>query len=96
MSAPLDQIEAVTTLITWIQQANDDGMPPIHMLGTTSAEIDSPAAVIARQQHHREALLALAAAARSLITLIESEETRSAQSDCKHVLPSAKRHLEQI
>jgi hypothetical protein len=81
MSAPLDQIEAATTLITWIQQSNDDGMLPIHMLGTTSAEADSAAAVLARQQHHREALLALAAAARSLIVTVESEEARWMQSD---------------
>jgi hypothetical protein len=68
-------------LITWIQQANDDGMLPIHMLGTTSAEIDSSADVLARQQHHREALLALAAIARSLIVMVESEEARWMQSD---------------
>jgi hypothetical protein len=96
MSAPLDQIEAATTLITWIQQANDDGMLPIDMLGTTSAEIDSSAAVLARQQHHREVLLALAAAARSLITLIESEEARWTHSDEEHSRKAAKRQLEQI
>jgi hypothetical protein len=97
MSAPLDQIEAATTLVTWIQQANnDDGMSPIHMLGTTIAGADSPAEIRARQQHHREALLALAAAARTLITIIEGEEARWTQSDEEHSRKAAKRQLEKI
>jgi hypothetical protein len=83
MSTPISQIEAATALITRIQQTNEDGMWPIYMLGTTIAEIDDSTEVLARQQHHREALLTLATAARTLIVMIESEEARWMQSDEK-------------
>jgi hypothetical protein len=84
MSSPLRQIEAATALITYIQQSNDDdGIRPIHMLGTTITEIDSPAEIFTREQRNRKALLDLAAAARTLITMIESEEARWMRSDEK-------------
>jgi hypothetical protein len=76
MLTPLSQIEAATALIIHLQQANDDddGMVPIYRLGTTIAEVDDPPEILTREQRSRQALLALAAAARSLITMIEDEE----------------------
>lgn len=81
MSNPLNQIEVATTLIARLQQANDDGMVPIHMLGTTISEVNALPEIRACEQHNRQALLALAAAARNLITMIEEEEARWLQSD---------------
>jgi hypothetical protein len=97
MSRPLGQIEATTALINYIQQPNDDySIRPIHMLGTTMTEIDSPVESFTREQSNRKALLTLAAAARTLITMIESEEARWMRSDEEQSKKAAERHLQQI
>jgi hypothetical protein len=97
MSSPLRQVEATTALITYLQQPNDDiSIRPIHMLGTTITETDSPAEVFTREQRNRKALLTLAAAARTLITMIESEEARWMRSDEEQSKKAAKRQLERI
>jgi hypothetical protein len=81
MSTPFDQIKAITAQLIRIQLPYDDDMSTIYMLATTIVEIDSPVEILVKQQSHREALLTLAAVARSLVVKIENEKTRWAQSD---------------
>jgi len=83
MSTYLNRIEATTELLVRIQLPNNDGMSPIHALGTTVIEIDSPAEILIQERRNRSALLTLANTARCLVKMIEREEARWRQSDKK-------------